>query len=82
MTMTYYSSKRDQIENGYDPDATIRDAVLNTTITRKNLDEQAERLWQNYVEVNAEDGMTEESADLSPDDFRDYILSLFDEYGY
>jgi hypothetical protein len=78
--MGYYSSKRDQIETGYDPGATIRDAVQSGNINRENLDQQAADLQENYIQVNAEDGMTAENADLSVEDFRTYILGLFDEY--
>ena len=75
-----YSSKRDQIENGYDPDATIRDFVQSGEINRQNIDQQSADLLANYIEVNAVDGMTAENADLTARDFRDYIVSLFDEY--
>ena len=80
MTRFPYVNARDQIESAYDPEGIIREMVQDGSIHIDNAQDVAYDLLGAYIALNAEDGMTIANTDLTPDDFLDYILDLFEEY--
>ena len=79
-----YASAYDVIEQGFDPEATLRDCVKRGDITMANLDEQADEIWASFVELDIADSQPDDEdqtvyyRELRRANLRQYLLDLIE----
>lgn len=79
-----YSNARDVIENGFDPEATLREIVTRGDVTLDNLDAQADEIWASFVELDRAEGAVEDEDrttyyfELTRDDLHQYLTNLIE----